>query len=154
MEKQILVGSKAFFEGKDNFTPKDTDTLVWTSEPKGFKNYRQTTISGRCTIEYREMSKDELLEFAMRDKANGLEFGKFLVPEFIQLIDMTIDDLKRLYAFYESRIDDVHEYQKIIYKSYIENNDFTLTPEQIDKAFESYLDKRKINETEDEKLSE
>jgi hypothetical protein len=52
--------------------------------------------------------------------------GKFLIPEFNELINFTIDDLPRLEPLL-NRLDDKHKYEKIIYDSYIENNAFVLT---------------------------
>ena len=143
MDKQIIIGSRAFFEGMPEFAPKDTDTLVWVADPNGFKHYRQTSISGQHIIEWRAMPKDDLLAHAMRDKANGLEFGKFLVPEFVELVGLTIDDLKRLRAYYADRIDDEHRYQLAICDAYIANNAFTLTDAQRDEAYAMYSQARK-----------
>lgn len=143
MDKKIIIGSRAFFEGMPEFTPKDTDTLVWVADPKGFTNYRQTSISGQHIIEWRAMPKDELLAYSMRDKANGLEFGKFLVTEFAELVELTIDDLKRLRAYYAEKIDDKHRYQLAICDAYIANNAFTLTDEQREEAYAIYTQARK-----------
>ena len=143
MDKQIIIGSRAFFEGMPEFTPKDTDTLVWVSDPKGFTHYRQTAISGQHIIEWRAMPKSELLAYSMRDKANGLEFGKFIVTDFAELIGLTIDDLKRLRDYYVKKIDDKYQYQLAICDAYIANNAFTLTDEQREKAYAIYTQARK-----------
>lgn len=143
MEKQIIIGSRAFFEGMPEFTPKDTDTLVWVADPKGFTNYRQTSISGQHIIEWRAMPKSELLAYSMREKANGLEFGKFIVTEFAELIGLTIDDLKQLRDYYVKKIDDKQRYQLAICDAYIANNAFTLTDEQREKAYAIYSQARK-----------
>ena len=143
MDKKIIIGSRAFFEDMPEFTPKDTDTLVWVADPKGFTHYRQTSISGQHIIEWRAMPKSELLAYSMRDKANGLEFGKFIVPEFVELVGLTIDDLARLRAYYIEKIDDEHRYQLAICDAYIANNAFTLTDEQREKAYAIYSQARK-----------
>jgi hypothetical protein len=52
--------------------------------------------------------------------------GKFLVPGFCQEIGMNVSDLSKLAPLLEL-LDKQHEYEKIIYNSYIENNSFTLT---------------------------
>lgn len=142
MKKRIQVGSKAFFEGMPDFQPKDTDVLIWDDEPKGYKDYRQTSMSGRCTIEWRAMSKEELLEHAKREKASGLEFGKFLVPDFAELVGLTIADLKALRNAFRGKIDAKHEYQLLIYSAYEDNNAFTMTEEQRAKAYQLYRDAR------------
>ena len=143
MDRHIIIGSRAFFEGMSEFTSKDTNTLVWSSDPKRFTNYRQSSISSKCTVEYRAMTKDEIIKFAMRDKANGLEFGKFIVTEFAELIGLTIDDLKRLRAYYAEKIDDKQRYQLAICDAYIANNAFTLTDEQREKSYAIYSQARK-----------
>lgn len=143
MDRQIIIGSRAFFEGMPEFTSKDTNTLVWSSDPKGFTNYRQTSISGQCIVEYRAMTKDEIIKFALRDKANGLEFGKFIVTEFAELIGLTIDDLKQLRDYYVKKIDDKQRYQLAICDAYIANNAFTLTDEQREEAYAIYSQARK-----------
>lgn len=143
MDRHIIIGSRAFFEGMPEFTSKDTNTLVWVADPKGFTNYRQTSISGQHIIEWRAMPKDDLLAHAMRDKANGLEFGKFIVTEFTELIGLTIDDLKRLRDYYVKKIDDKQRYQLSICDAYIANNAFTLTDEQREEAYAIYLQARK-----------
>lgn len=67
-----------------------------------------------------------------------MEIGKFLVPEFIHEFNLTINDLKRLYPLV-IKLDDRHKYEEVIYNSYIENNDFNLTNEQIKEAYKIYL---------------
>ena len=67
-----------------------------------------------------------------------MEVGKFLVPEFIKEVGITIDHLKQLSSLIE-RLDDQHKYEKVIYDSYIANNDFTLTDEQLNDAYNTYL---------------
>lgn len=55
-----------------------------------------------------------------------MQLGKFLVPTFIEAIGFTIDDLKKLQPLLDN-LDDKHKYEKVIYNTYIQNNDFTLT---------------------------
>ena len=163
MEKRFTIGSRAFFEGMPDFQSKDRDILVYTDTPNGFTNYRQSSMSGRCTIEWAAKPKADFIEYALRDKAEGLEFGKFLVPEFAEELGLTIDDLKRLYTHFEGRIDKKHGYQRAIYDAYVENGAFTLTDEQRTRAYEAYKAERpeffeerkdaqevKFNETEEE----
>ena len=158
MERRFTIGSRAFFEGMPDFQSKDRDILVYTDTPNGFTNYRQSSMSGRCTIEWAAKPKADFIEYALRDKAEGLEFGKFLVPEFAEELGLTIDDLKRLYTHFEGRIDKKHGYQRAIYDAYVENGAFTLTDEQRTRAYEAYKAERpeffeergKFNETEEE----
>ncbi len=59
-----------------------------------------------------------------------MEIGKFLVPEFIKEFNLSIDDLKKLEPIV-AKLDDKHKYEEVIFRSYLENNDFILTDEQI-----------------------
>lgn len=150
MEKKITIGSRAFFNGMPDFRPKDTDTLVLTDNPKGFTNYRQSSMSGRCVMEWAVKPKGDFLSYALREKAGGLEFGKFIVPEVIEELRLTLDDLKVLYNHYDGRIDAKHEYQKIICEAYLHNGGFTLTDAQRKKAYKSYQESRKVEQNKTE----
>ena len=155
MERRFMIGSRAFFEGMPDFQSKDRDILVYTDTPNGFTNYRQSSMSGRCTIEWAARPKADFLEYALRDKADGLEFGKFLVPEFAEEIGLSIDDLKKLYEHFEGRLDRKHGYQRAICEAYVDNGAFTLTDGQRVGAYEAYKAERpeffeergKLNET-------
>lgn len=142
MEKKITIGSRAFFNGMPDFRPKDTDTLVLTDNPKGFTHYRQSSMSGRCVMEWGVKPKKDFIAYALREKASGLEFGKFLVPKFASELGLTIADLAKLYAHFEDRIDKKHRYQHAIYNAYVVNNVFTLTDEQRAIAYEAYKAER------------
>lgn len=142
MEKKITIGSRAFFDGMPDFRPKDTDTLILTDSPKGFTNYRQSSMSGRCVMEWAVKRKADFIAYALRENASGLEFGKFIVPEVIEELGLTLDDLKTLYAHYEGRIDKKHRYQHAIYNAYVANNVFTLTDEQRAIAYKAYKAER------------
>ena len=67
--------------------------------------------------------------------------GKFLVPEFVEYLGFTIEDLKEFSGKFDE-IDEKHAYEKIIYESYIENNGFFLTAGQKEKAFKKYKETR------------
>lgn len=66
-----------------------------------------------------------------------MQLGKFLIPTFIEAIGFTIEDLKKLQPLADN-LDDKHKYEKVIYDSYIQNNDFILTDEQLQKAYLEY----------------
>lgn len=71
----------------------------------------------------------------------GLFLGKFLVPEFCKEIQFSIEDLKQLDNLI-ILLDDKHQYEKMIYDCYLENNDFILTKEQKDKIYNEYKKSR------------
>ena len=70
-----------------------------------------------------------------------MRVGKFLVPEFAEYIGLTIDDLKKLDSMFEE-LDEKHQYEVLIYNSYIDNNGFFLTDEQRDEAYRVYKEAR------------
>lgn len=142
MEKKFTIGSRAFFDRMPDFQSKDTDVLIWTDEPKGYKHYKQTSMSGRCTMEWAKKEKAEFLSFALREKSCGLEFGKFLVTDFASELGMTIADLTMLYEHFKERIDEKHKYQVEIYNAYVENKGFYLTDKQREKAYKVYKTER------------
>ena len=72
-----------------------------------------------------------------------MKLGKYICPEFIEYIDLTINDLKKFDKLFD-KVDDRHKYQKIIYDSYIQNNSFYMTNDQLRLAYEEYKKYRKI----------
>lgn len=132
----MIVGSRAFFENIDGFTPKDTDVLLLVDEPVGFKNYRQFTLKNKCVFEWRNMPVDEFIDIELANNT-PMSICKFLVPEFIELKGVTIEQLKRLQPLIDI-MDDKHKYLSVIYNSYIENNGFYLTDEQLSNAYNEY----------------
>lgn len=83
------------------------------------------------------MNSKEFIEVALSNNT-PMEIGKFLVPEFIKDLQITIDDLKLLKPLTDS-LDDLHKYEKVIYDAYITNNNFYLTEEQLQNAYDVYL---------------
>lgn len=132
----MIVGSKAFFSKYKDFNPKDTDYLSLVDSGDIFSNFMQAHCNGFCCFEYVRKPKDEMINDALESKL-GMNIGKFLVPEFIKELGITIEDLKRLEPLLE-HLDEKHEYERIIYLSYIENNDFYLTETQLDQAYKIY----------------
>lgn len=84
--------------------------------------------------------------FRKVDFGNGVKYWylgdwKFLIPEFNEYINFTIDDLKSILHIFEN-MDSKHSYEKIIAESYIENNGFFLTDKQRRKAYAEYKKSR------------
>lgn len=139
---KILIGSKYFFSCYDDFKSKDVDEIqiVETDE---FKQVRQISGGGKCLFQMkRHSSKEDYIEWALKSQI-GMVVGKFLVPEFCKEIGFTIDDLSRLAPLIE-RLDDKHQYEAIIYDSYLQNGEFSLTPTQRDAAYKSYKESRGV----------
>jgi hypothetical protein len=139
---KILIGSQYFFLEYEDFKSKDIDEvqIIDTNE---FKQIRQITGQGKCLFQMkRHSSKKEYIDWALQSQL-GMVLGKFLVPEFCEAIDFTIDDLSKLQPLID-KLDDKHKYEEIIFNSYIENGNLTLTKEQRDLAYQSYKETRRI----------
>lgn len=139
---KILIGSTYFFSEYNDFNSKDRDELeiIDTNE---FNQIRQITGKGKCLFQMkRHSSKEEYIAWALQSQL-GMVIGKFLVPEFNAAIGFSVEDLKRLSPLIK-KLDDKHKYEEIIFNSYIENGNFTLTKEQRDLAYQSYKETRRI----------
>ena len=137
---KILVGSCYFFSCYEDFIPHDIDEveIVDTNE---LDQTQQITGQGYCLFSIQKQKcKDDYIDWALYCGL-GMAIGKFLVPEFAKEIGMTINDLKRL-APLVAVLDEKHKYEKIIFDSYLENNDFILTDEQRLLAYRSYQKSR------------
>ena len=79
------------------------------------------------------------IEFISHTLASGtpMQIGKFLIPEVANEIGFTISDLKKLEPLV-NQLDDKHKYEKVIFYAYLENNEFSLTGEQLTKAYLEY----------------
>lgn len=149
IEKTFLVGSGVFFNGLKGYSSKDEDYLhVCNPYPKIKCNnlflhiFPENTKNGkgRDEIFMRKMTKEEYITTSLECK-EYLRLGKYIVPEFIDYLGFTINDLKKLAPLFK-RLDDKHQYEKIIADAYIKNKSFTLTEEQRLKAYKSYCESR------------
>lgn len=136
MATKIVVGSKCFFEGIEGFIPHDDDYLELVDNPEDFK-YKKIYHGKFCLFKWKRMNADEYIDYMLNISTLPMEVGKFLVPEFVNNIGFTIEHLKKLEPVINN-IDEKHNYEKIIFDSYIENNDFVLTEEQKLKAYNEY----------------
>ena len=133
MNKRYLVGSQYFFKGFSDFVPKDLDELILEENPKDYKIKMQITGKGKCLFKWRKLKPQQFIEYTKLP----MELGKFLVKEVCQEIGFTIEHLKQLKPIVE-KLDEKHLYEKVIWESYIENNNFYLTNEQLQMAYEEY----------------
>ena len=133
----MIVGSRAFFEGLEGFTPKDKDILELVDNPTGFKDVRQFKFKDKCVFQWRRMPIEEFIEVTLK-RGFPMEIGKFLVPEFALTLGLTIDLLKKLQPMVDN-LDEAHKYEKIIYESYLSNGSFDLSEEQRKKSYVEYL---------------
>jgi hypothetical protein len=116
--------------------------VEFEEDPKLYKNVMQfrKKDKSRCLFKWRKMSADEFVDYALKSKV-PMEIGKFLVPEVSYFLGFTIDHLKKLQPIVE-KLDKKHEYEKVIFYSYLENGDFTLTYEQRMAAYTVYRETR------------
>lgn len=136
----MLIGSRYFFTGYDDFTPHDTDELLIV-DTEDFKQTRQLrTTEGCLFLMKKHPSKEAYIDWAIQS-ASGMVIGKFLIPEFCEAIGFTVEDLPKVKILL-TRLDSRHKYEEIIYDSYLENGAFKLTQAQRDKAYESYKQSR------------
>lgn len=140
---RFKVGSNYFFKNYAGFIPTDNDEVEFEENPKLYKNFMQFRKHDktRCLFKWRKMTADEFVNYSLKESKTPMEIGKFLVPEIVNYLDFTIDHLKQLRPVID-KIDNKHGYEKIIYDSYIENNDFYLKQEQLDAAYVEYRQER------------
>ena len=136
MNRKILVGSQYFFKDIEGFNSKDVDYLILDYIPKNYKEKYQISGNGQCLFRWKKMSADNFIKNALETKL-PMEIGKFFVVDFARMVGITINHLKQLEPVLE-KLDEKHLYLKVIYNSYIENNDFVLTQEQRLLAYEEY----------------
>lgn len=135
--KKIKCGSSVFFNKFDDYTLKDVDWIVLVDKiPKDNPMWRVKIKDDDLMIFKIGTTKQQYVDMVFNTKVS-LKFGKFLVPEFVKYIGFKIDELKQ-FEDIVNNLDDNHKYQKIIYDSYLENNSFTLTDEQLNKAYAEY----------------
>lgn len=132
----MIVGSRAFFKSIEGFKSKDIDILELVDNSTNFKVSRQFKFKDKCVFQWKRMSADEFIRVTL-ERNFPMEVGKFLVPDFINEIGISIHDMVRLKPLIDS-LDDKHKYEKIIYDSYLLNNGFYLTEEQIKEAYKIY----------------
>ena len=144
MKTEHIVGSNAFFVGMDGFSPKDNDRLILVDDASEcgipFSTHSEMRLKGNCYFFYRRLPKDEMIDNCIKSK-DSIVVGKFLVPSVVRDLGLTIDDLRRLENTVSS-LDEAHTYEKVIFRSYLENGDFILTDKQREEAFRIYNNSR------------
>lgn len=133
---RILIGSHYFFEQYSNFSSKDLDFIQLVSENETF--FKRHFIGNQvCLFQIKKLNTaDDYIQRALLE-GEPMVVGKFLVPEFNELIGFTVEMLPKLKSLID-QLDKKHEYEEIIYSAYLENGSFILTQEQRDEAYKSY----------------
>lgn len=134
--KTYITGSNYFFAGLDDFKSKDCDYLHIVDEAP-FKYFRQSKdLNGNCHFEWVMMNKVDLITYHY--SITPMAIIKFLNPDFCDFLDIDFSDLSGLMSDMCQKLDNEHKYAAIIWNAYINNNDFTLTNEHRDAAFNEY----------------
>ena len=137
MAKTIIIGSSVFFSNIKDYKIKDIDEMViqnkWLPDKLTVLNFKK---DNKDVFLWSPLTKEEFIQDTLNSDLY-MKVGKFIIPEFCEYIGFKIEDYKRIYSYFEN-LDNKHKYEKIIVDAYIENNSFTLTEEQINKAYESY----------------
>ena len=140
--KRITTGSRAFFSGIEGFMPKDNDIVMLVDPDQvSFQWMRQTSNGSTDLFEIVRRPKAELIDQAI-EKAKPMAIARFLTPAFAQEIGLQPADLPLLQPM-RDRLDKKHEYLGIIFDAYVKNQEFVLSDEQRDAAFESDTSTRK-----------
>ena len=137
LTEKILVGSTYFFSEYPEFHSKDCDYVILVDDNDEFKFCREIHITNKkCIFQVVKKDPKEIIERI--NKGNSpMQIGKFLVPEFNEIIGFKFEDLSLLEPSIW-KLDEKHTYEKVIYEAYKQNGDFVLTQEQRDEAFEAY----------------
>lgn len=136
MDKKILVGSRAFLSKCPNFNSKDTDYLILVNKGNGFQFVRQLSFPHHCVFEFVRRPKQEMIDYALNHGA-AMQVGKFLVKEFANEINLTVDDLKQLKPLIE-RLDTKHEYERIIFDYITESGSWDIPVKVRNAAYKVY----------------
>jgi hypothetical protein len=132
----LKCGSTYFFA---NAKSKDIDylELVYSDEDFVIREFNGIAIKQDVIQINMNKSKDEIITYDLNRKL-GMALGKYLIPEFNKALGITLDDLKKLKPLIKE-LDKRHEYEKIIYDSYIKNKKFELNYSQWLDAYNKYM---------------
>ena len=135
---KFKIGSSIFFSNYSDYKIKDVDWVtIFDVFPFKGKKMMKVKIGNDDIFMYKpNITKQDFIDELYSTKV-VMKVGKFLSSEFCKHFNITIEDLKSLEQFFD-KLDDKHKYEKLIYEAYIENNDFVLTQEQRDKAYQEY----------------
>lgn len=144
MNNKILVGSKYFFDKYPDYSGSDTDYVTIEESPVEYNYYMRIRdrVKNIDYIYWKKNTPEWHIDYLLNKSKLPLEVGKFLVPEICLKVGFTIEHLKQLKPVFE-KLDEKHQYEKIIFESYIKNNKMELTEEQRLEAYKSYLESRK-----------
>lgn len=134
--KNFVVGSAQFFSKFSDFKPKDIDILSIQPElPTKCLHHQFDQLD---IFLYQDLSKEEWIKDSFD---YPMKMIKFLNPDFCKYIEFGIDELSIFQELIDN-MDEKHKYVGIIYNAYLENKNFTLTDEQLNRAYIEYKRER------------
>lgn len=137
--KKINTGSRAFFGNMPDYSSHDCDVLLVLDEwPEEITDTRFSCRATKCDAFFiKQMTKEEYI-------AETLETGDtrrvfyYMLPDFAELIGLTVDDLKRVEPVVRKLTGTRHQWYITIYEAYVANGGFFLTDEQREAAYEVF----------------
>ena len=145
-DDMLLVGSDYFFHNCEGYIPHDYDYIILID--KANSSYKPSFDSKdtlhiysshtKCdkTFYYR-YEKQDFIDDIVNGIVSKYFLNKFLVPEVNEAIGFEFSELHALNYLFDE-LDDKHKYLKIIYDSYIENDEYYLSDSQRELAFNEY----------------
>jgi len=128
MMTKFLIGSRYFFECYKDYKIHDKDYLILEDNPQDYECVKNIRGNGLDIFYWRRMTAKEFIDRTLIFNT-PIQIGKFLIPEFANEINLTIEELKRLEPL-TKRLDDKHKYEEILWKAYVENDEFQIYEEQ------------------------
>lgn len=139
---KILVGSASFFKGMEGYNGTENYVQIIDEPKKGASKW--WSKRGEDTFEWVRHNKEEQLK---KLSSTGVvkRVAALLTPELASVFGVTAEDIRGLEHIW-NKCEGKTAYYKVIADAYIENGSLSLTPEQKQKAYEMYLEARKIVE--------
>lgn len=136
--KEIVVGSRAFFEGVEGFVPSDKDVVIFEKNPSLYNFYMQTKIKGIDTFKW---NVDNIFNYDY--SKNPMAVGKFLVPEILTELGLDFSEVVELIERHIYNLEPKHNYQVKIFEFYKLNNkpNPKLTKKQLTEVYNIYKEK-------------
>lgn len=138
MQKKILIGPNIFFKSIRGYYKKGYDILILTPKPSKFGKFIKESYLDINKYTYVFKDKEDIIQYCINN-CQELSIA-LLVPEVIEYLKLSIEDIKLLKPYLPKGKQ--YEYYSIILDYYIDNNEFTLTDKQRERALEVYLEKR------------
>lgn len=145
--ERILIGSRAFFGGYDDFCNDYNRYLEMVDNIKSPLR-EEMLLRGVYTVKYKKESGKKLISKSL-ETGDPVSIAKFLVPEVAKAIKVKVSDLQPLECLLP-KLDKKHQYIATLYQAVKENGGFDITQEQRDAAYEVYKAARVANENKEE----